>query len=344
MIRRRPIRGAGGGVSAATPAAVRLGGAARATVVRETTTKGGASMRKAVHRGLLLLLALGVLAVPAVASGRQLDAPYRPDDGASRDRRSLQVVGLTTDGRLVRFDSERPARTRGIGRVKGLAGDTSLVGIDYRVQDGKLYGVGNAGGIYTLSTADAAAAKVGQLTVALSGTSFGVDFNPAANRLRVVSDTGQNLRHNLDDATATTPPLAGMTVMDGNLTVPPATTPVMGVTGAAYTNNDLDPNTATTLFDLDTAADQIVVQSPANGGQLAPTGKLQVDAGSVAGFDIYSRQALGTTQANRGLATISVLGRSSLYQVNLLTGQADRIGSFRASTQVADIAIPLDQG
>jgi len=135
-----------------------------------------------------------------------------------------------------------------------------------------------------------------------------------------------------------------MTVMDGNLTVPPATTPVMGVTGAAYTNNDLDPNTATTLFDLDTAADQIVVQSPANGGQLAPTGKLQVDAGPVAGFDIYSRQALGTTQANRGLAAISVLGRSSLYQVDLLTGRADRIGSFRASAQVADIAIPLDQG
>jgi len=159
-------------------------------------------MRKAVHRGLLLLLALGVLAVPAVASGRQLDDPYRSDDGASRDRRSLQVVGLTTDGRLVRFDSDRPARTRGIGRVKGLAGDTSLVGIDYRVQDGGLYGVGNAGGIYTLGTADAAATKVGQLTVALSGTSFGVDFNPAANRLRVVSDTDQNLRHNLDDATA----------------------------------------------------------------------------------------------------------------------------------------------
>ena len=301
-------------------------------------------MRKAVHRGLLVLLALGVLAVPAVANGRQLDDPYRSVDGGSRDRRSLQVVGLTTDGRLVRFDGDRPARTRGIGRVKGLAGDTSLVGIDHRVQDGRLYGVGDAGGIYTLSTADAAATKVGQLTVALSGTSFGVDFNPAANRLRVVSDTGQNLRHNLDDATATAPPLAGMTVMDGNLTVPPATTPVMGITGAAYTNNDLDPNTATTLFDLDTAADQIVVQSPANGGQLAPTGKLQVDAGPVAGFDIYSRQALGTTQANRGLAAISVLGRSSLYQVDLLTGQADRIGSFRASTQVADIAVPLDQG
>jgi Domain of unknown function (DUF4394) len=303
-------------------------------------------MRKGFRRGLLLLCALGLLAVPVVADGRQLGDPYRPDDdGAGRhDRRDLQVVGLTTDGRLVRFDADTPGRTRGIGKVKGLTGDRSLVGIDYRVQDSKLYGVGNAGGIYTLGDDDARATKVGQLTVALSGGSFGVDFNPAANRLRVVSDTGQNLRHNLDDAAATAPPLAGMTVPDGTLTVPPATTPVMGVAGAAYTNNDLDPDTATTLFDLDTAADQIVVQSPANAGALAATGKLLVDAGPVAGFDIYTRTAFGTTQGNQALAAISVLGRSGLYRVSLLTGRATRVGSFRPSTQVADIAIPLAQG
>lgn len=301
-------------------------------------------MGKALRRGLLLLCAVSVLAVPAVANGRQLGDLYRSDDGASRDdRRSLQVVGLTTDGRLVRFDTASPGRTRAVGKVKGLIGDQSLVGVDYRVQDAKLYGVGNAGGIYTLGD-DAGATKVGQLTVALSGNSFGVDFNPAANRLRVVSDTGQNLRHNLDDATATAPPLAGMTAQDGTLAVPPATTPALGVAGAAYTNNDLDPNTATTLFDLDTAADQLVVQSPANAGALAPTGKLLADAGPVAGFDIYSRRAFGTTQGNHGFAAISVLGRSSFYQVSLLTGRATRIGSFRPSAQVADIAIPLDQG
>jgi hypothetical protein len=87
-----------------------------------------------------------------------------------------------------------------------------------------------------------------------------------------------------------------------------------------------------------------VVQSPANAGALAPTGKLLVDAGPVAGFDIYSRNAFGATQSNHGLATISVLGRYSLHKVSLLTGRAGRIGSFRPSTQVADIAIPLDQG
>jgi hypothetical protein len=305
-------------------------------------------MRKALRRGLLLLLAASVLAVPAVANGRVLGDLYSSGDDtadARRSGRSLNAVGLTTDGRLVRFGTDTPGRTRNIGKVtKGLSGDQSLVGIDYRVQDGKLYGVGNNGGIYTLSDRDASATKVGQLTVALMGTAFGVDFNPAANRLRVISDAGQNLRHNLDDATATTPPLAGMTQNDGTLTIPPATTPAAGVTGAAYTNNDLDANTVTTLFDIDTVNDTVVVQSPANAGLLAPTGKLQVDAGTSVGFDIYSRNRFGVTQGNTGYATVSVLGRYSFFQVNLLTGKLSRIGGFRADTQVMDLAIPLDQG
>jgi hypothetical protein len=304
-------------------------------------------MRKALRRGLLLLLAASVLAIPAVANGRVLGDLYSSGDDAAdarRSGRSLKAVGLTTDGRLVRFTTDTPGRTRNIGKVqKGLSGDQSLVGIDYRVQDGKLYGVGNNGGIYTLSDADASATKVGQLTVGLMGTAFGVDFNPAANRLRVISDAGQNLRHNIDDAAATTPPLAGMTQTDGTLTIPPATTPAAGVTGAAYTNNDLDANTSTTLFDIDTVNDNVVVQSPANAGLLAPTGKLQVDAGTSVGFDIYSRNRFGVTQGNTGYATVSVLGRYSFFQVNLLTGKLSRIGGFRANTQVMDLAIPLDQ-
>jgi hypothetical protein len=59
---------------------------------------------------------------------------------------------------------------------------------------------------------DATATKVSQLTVPLSGGAFDMDFNPAANRLRVISDSGQNLRHNLDDPTGTPPP--GQTVAD----------------------------------------------------------------------------------------------------------------------------------
>jgi hypothetical protein len=243
----------------------------------------------------------------------------------------LRVVALTADQTLVRFRECSPRKLKEIGAVRGLGGpDSALIGIDYRVQDGRLYGVGNGGGIYQLDTTTAAATFVSQLTVPLEGTLFGVDFNPAADRLRIVSDTGQNLRHNLN--------AGGVTLVDAALNNqgPVAT----GVTGAAYTNNDLDANTATTLFDLDASLDQTVIQSPPNNGVLAATGKLEVDAGPSTGFDIYTDDS-GRTRQQRGFAVLSVNGVSGFYRIDLLGGQAIPIGAFGAD--VLDIALPLSQ-
>ncbi|MFJ6725931.1 DUF4394 domain-containing protein [Streptomyces sp. NPDC091281] len=276
---------------------------------------------------LAALCAAPALAAPDSALG---SAP------AAASHRGLDAVGLTADQHLVTFEVDRPGAARALGKVAGLAGDKRLVGIDFRVQNGKLYGVGDKGGVYTLST-KARATKVSQLTVALSGSAFGVDFNPAANRLRVISNTGQNLRHNIDDQAA-----PRTTTVDGTLTnptTPPST--AMGVTGAAYTNNDLDAATATTLFDLDTMADRVSLQSPANAGTLAPTGNLGVDAALDAGFDIYYR---ASTDTNHGFAALRTAGAYRLYAVNVLTGTATDKGSFPKKFQVTDLALPLDQG
>ncbi|MEU9030977.1 DUF4394 domain-containing protein [Streptomyces sp. NPDC048383] len=283
----------------------------------------------------LSIAVAAALSAPVLASadggGKAMD--HRDRTG----REALTAVGLTANQRLVEFTVDRPGRSMSIGRVTGLAGDTKLVGIDFRVQNEKLYGVGDRGGVYTLDTGNAKATKVSQLTVALSGRQFGVDFNPAANRLRVISDTGQNLRHNLDDAAA---PLG--TTVDGTLTnptTPPST--AMGVTGAAYTNNDLNTATATTLFDIDTTADRVSLQSPANAGTLAPTGNLGVAAGPDAGFDIYFSPKHGT---NHGFAALNTGGAFRLYGIDVLTGAARDMGAFPKQQQVTDLALPLDQG
>ncbi|MFE5614391.1 DUF4394 domain-containing protein [Streptomyces sp. NPDC056524] len=277
----------------------------------------------------VVLAAVG--AAPALAASGVV-----PQTLPARGHKALHAVGLTGDQRLVEFDVRKPSSTWSLGKVSGLSGDTKLVGIDFRVQNEKLYGVGDKGGVYTLSTTNAKAMKVSQLTVALAGSAFGVDFNPAANRLRVVSDTGQNLRHNIDD-----PAAALTTTVDGTLTnptMPPST--ALGVTGAAYTNNDLNASTATTLFDLDTMADRISLQSPANAGTLAPTGNLGVDAVLDAGFDIYYSPASGT---NHGFAAIGTAGSWRLYAVDVLTGKAISKGAFPTKYQVTDLALPINQ-
>jgi hypothetical protein len=241
------------------------------------------------------------------------------------------AVGLSGGTTLVAFSLERPDRARSLGAVQGLQGDTRLVGIDYRPANDRLYGVGDQGGVYVVDVPSQrllwkkapTATLANRLSVPLQGTAFGVDFNPAADRLRIISDTGQSLRHNVEPG--------GTTLVDGTLAYAPATTPATGVTAAAYTNSDTDAATATTLFDVDVTLDQVVVQSPANAGSLAPTGKLGVDA-TRGGMDIDAR--------NTGWAAFEVSGRTGVYRVDLLAGSAQRTGSFPTTLPVLDLAVP----
>ncbi|MFH8451042.1 DUF4394 domain-containing protein [Streptomyces fungicidicus] len=255
---------------------------------------------------------------------------------------SLRAFGITGDGTLMAtFTTDRPDVLDWVRVVTGLNGDTALIGIDFRVQNGLMYGVGNKGGIYTIktppATADVVVTKVSQLQYTLHGTNFGVDFNPAADRLRVLSDNGQNLRHNLNDHT---------TVQDLNLTTPPAEGTTKGVSAAAYTNNDLNAATGTTLFDIDTTGDQVVIQSPANNGTLAPTGSLGVDAQPNAGMDVFSTLSGGRTTGNAAFATLTPYGadRPSLYSVDLLTGEATPVADAAKAKfplNITDLAISL---
>lgn len=266
-----------------------------------------------------LLLAATLCSMPAAAAGGCDGEPGN----------SLVILGLTSDQRLICFEERNPADAATIGRISGLSGDTRLVGIDFRPATGRLYGLGNAGGIYLINTGDASAAFQAQLNVALNGNAFDIDFNPTVDRLRIVSDAGQNLRANVADGAVTT---------DTALTNPD---PATGIAGAAYTNNDANGNTGTTLYIIDSRSDQLMIQAPPNAGSLNATGRLTFDATSDVGFDIYSTIKGGNTIGAHAFASLVTNGRSRLYMIDLFTGQAWPRGTFR--TQVVDIAIPLRQ-
>lgn len=289
------------------------------------------------------LLAAGVLASCSPGPGK-----YNPKEcGRTRIAR-VDVVALTDDGRLACVEGGKTDKVRVIGAVTGLQGE-ALVGIDYRSPftdsmgvsnnipvEGTLYGLGASGGIYSINAETAVATKKSQLSVALSGANFGVDFNPTVDRLRVVSDTGQNLRVNVD---------TGVAIVDGTLNYATVTAP--GISAVAYTNVDSDPATATTLYDLDTTTDQLVVQNPPNNGTLVGIGgALGVDASSPAGFDLYSQvkdtgSGVLTTTDVTGFAVLNVGGQRVLYRVTPFSGRVVAQGTM--SLPVADIAIPLAQ-
>jgi hypothetical protein len=302
-------------------------------------------MRKGMFMSALALFAVATLMVGDVFGQSSWGGSWGGDTRSGRcgdggggsywgsSRGNLEVVGLTADHRLICFDENDPNNTNNIGNVFGLIMDTTLVGIDFRPATNELYGLGNAGGVYTLDLGTAQATLRSRLNVPLNGTSFGVDFNPVVDRLRVISDTGQNLRANVD---------TGATIVDGMLNYTPGTT-ATGITGAAYTNNDSDPNTATTLYNIDSLLDQVNIQAPPNAGTLNPTGKLTVDTTPTVGFDIYSTVRSGSTVDLRGLASLVTGGQARFYRITLFTGKATLRGTFSSQNQVTGIAIPLNQ-
>jgi hypothetical protein len=229
------------------------------------------------------------------------------------------VYATTAKNDLVSFD-RNTLRIRSQRPISGLAPGEQVLGIDTRPANGQLYALGSTNQVYTVNPLTAAATKVGTpFSPAVFGTGVGFDVNPAVDRLRVVTSSGQNLRLVPDTGAVAgvDKPLA-YAADDRNAGTKPK------AAHAAYTNNRAG-TTSTTLYDIDSGLDVLAVQNPPNDGTLRTTGKLKLNVGSAGGFDIAAD--------GDAIAAFSRDGGSRIYSVNLSTGQAKLIGKLgRGST------------
>lgn len=245
------------------------------------------------------------------------------------DGSSNTFVALTDGNALLRFTAAGVTGTLTPVAVTGLQPGEVLQAIDVRPATGQLFGLGVTGGttgrLYVINPDTGAATAVGSapFSTALTGTAFGFDFNPTVDRIRVVTDTGVNLRLNPD-----TGAIAGT---DTDLTAG------SNVVGSAYDRN-FGGATQTTLFGIDSTTDQLVRQggvngtpSP-NGGAITAIGNLGVNTSDQVGFDI----AAGTDAA---FAVLQVGGVSGLFSINLSTGAATLIGNFAGGVTVRGLAL-----
>ncbi len=194
--------------------------------------------------------------------------------------------------------------------ITGLLAGESILGIDFRPMNGQLYGLASttsgAARMITFNLATGAVSPVGVgFSITNNTTAIGFDFNPTVDRIRVVTNQGQNLRLNPMDGT-----IAGTDAI-----LNPGTPTI---NGAAYTNN-FAGSTATTLFVLD--ATKLYIQSPPNAGTLMPVGNLGFIADSQNGFDIGGR-------TNNAFAIFGVGGINKLYTINTTTGAATSVVDY----------------
>ena len=285
-----------------------------------------------------LIVAAALAATGCAVTETEVEGPARKET----------LVGVTESHRLVRFNGGQPQKVTVVGTVAGLQSGESIVGIDYRVARGILFALSSAGRIYTIDTKTAQATSIGgaPLAVALSGTEFGFDFNPAVDRIRIVSDSGQNFRGHPDTGAAVdSDPNAPGVQGDGKLAFAAGDANAgksPRVVAAGYTYNKTNEK-ITTNFAIDAATGSLVMQgtregvTPAvspNTGQLFTIGALGIGSFARANFDISDVN-------NAAYLSADVEGKrgTRIHSVDLTNGKATFIGTVGGGERLRGMAI-----
>lgn len=223
--------------------------------------------------------------------------------------------------------------------VTGLAKDETLVGLDYRVAYGVLFALSDKGQLYSIDTRTGKVSATGPVLPAdtLKKGQFGFDFNPVADKIRVVNEHGQNLRLNPETAAlAAVDPELKYADNDANFGKKPA------VVAAAYTYNQQD-SSLTTNYAIDKANGTLVTQgtkegtTPAvspNTGLLFTVGSLGLQSLQQIAFDI-------SDVGNLSFVAVSTTAEptSTLYQLDLQTGQHKKLGTLANGQALLGMAI-----
>ena len=246
------------------------------------------------------------------------------------------IFGLTNLQQLVSFDSSARTVTATTNLVGFSVSGEIIQSIDYRPATGQLYGLSSLNNLYVINTTTGISTQVGPtLSPAPTGFVRAIDFNPTVDRIRVVDSAGTNLRVNPNDGSVTTDGSLAYVAGDRNAGTAPA------VVNVAYTNSFAGATT-TTLYDIDSATDSLVTQTPANNGTLSTVGSLGFDivaSGGFTGFDISGQTGVAYLVGNKIGAT-NGLTAGSLYTVNLATGAASLTGSISGlNGLLRDIAV-----
>lgn len=256
--------------------------------------------------------------------------------GATGSANGRTIYGIDGSNSLIAFGAIRPDLILKRVTVTGLQTGETIQGIDFGPVDGRLYALGSTSRVYTLDTTSGVATIVGTaaFTPLLTGSNFGFDFNPVPNRIRVHSNSAQDLR--------LVPRLGGATdgtvaAVDGTLTYAvgdPGAAQVPAIGGTAYTNS-VAGATTTTLYAIDFNRDVLTTLANPNDGIMTTVGSLGVNTTGDVGFDIAGDN--GTAYVT--LTTGGGFAGSTLYVINLASGTLFPVGGVTNALPLRGIAI-----
>ena len=245
------------------------------------------------------------------------------------------IFGVTTANALISFRPSSPSTIVASVPVIGLLANENILAIDFRTSTRELIALTSTSRVYAINVTTGLAVRKASLPLVpgLAGTAFGADCIPSTDRIRVVSDMGQNLRVNANSGTvAAIDTSLGYEFGDSGAGLAPRIV-------ALAQDKNFAATARTTAFGLDSDRDVLVRLGSPEGdptspttGQLATVGALGVDIGDLAGLDIT---IFGGAYAAAAPGGSSV---SNLYIVNLTTGAMTLVGAIGSTDTVRDIA------
>jgi hypothetical protein len=248
------------------------------------------------------------------ASPRRLNVPRLPLLAALvalrralfQPARALEIVGLAADGTLLTFDSAKPRVAKRLRVDRHRSAPRRDRPAPRRRCALRARREGNDLRRCRAATDRRASSPASRCPSSPAPRPM-VDFNPQADRLRLINLAGVSYR-----VVTTT----GEVAVDGTLRYAPGDRnagKAPTITTGAYTNAFAGAR-GTELFNIDTALDVLVLQSPPNDGVLQTRGSLGVDFSPTTAFDI-------TPTADGDNLALAVSKRV-LYRIDLATGRA----------------------
>jgi len=245
---------------------------------------------------------------------------------------------LDGNGLLLRFvNTTAPSVSLGTVPVTGLLPGEHLEGIDYRPSTGVLYGVGvvesGEARLYTINPITGFATQVGSgpFHPSIGFAPMGMDFNPVVDRIRLISNSGVNLRVNPNDATVindSRPAFAPGDVHSANFPL-----------SLGYSNN-YPGATSTTLYGIVSGNGPFLATvGSVNGTPVSPNSGQMFTVGQT-GLGGYFSLQQGMDISASGAAYVVLDNNNILYLVNLSTGQATSLGKFPTGSVITDLSVP----
>jgi len=249
----------------------------------------------------------------------------KDDNNAAMQANRPDVVfyALTDANQLVKYNAKMPEMAESMVSITGLPLGEKIISIDFRPATGQLYALGQTSRLYTVNYDNGVAYALGSTTFnpALNSMVASIDFNPTVDRIRLVTNTGQNLRLH--------PELGTVVATDGNING--GSNP--SITSIAYTNSFAGAAT-TDLFNIDVNTKKLYKQSPPNDGTLSEIGTISANFTGKGGFDINADNSIM-------LASLTVDGKARLYTINTMNATTTYLADMSINN-IIDIAIPTN--